>query len=167
MALVGICLLEDLRSFLNSVLASHFVLCNIVLEKCHSKGFRHSEICHCIWDRILIYMGCFHKRPNYQENIKSFYTCSKVIWVCECLKAVLGEHQWGSRCWRTWERGWVENRGLLQTCVATIPICDGTEEPSLWATLLGNVGEAYSWRHCGEWSVVGLMDWAEGETIPG
>lgn len=122
-ALLGICLLEDLRSFLNSVLASHFVLCNIVLEKCHSKGFRHSELCHSIWDRILIYMGCFHKRPNYQENIKSFYTCSKAIWVCECLKAVLGEHQWGSRSWRTWECGWVENRGLLQTCVDTIPIC--------------------------------------------
>ena len=123
MALVGICLLEDLRSFPNSVLASHFVLCNIVLEKCHSKGFRHSEICHSIWDRILIYMGCFHKRPNYQENIKSFYTCSKAIWVGECLKAVFGEHKWGSRSWRTWECGWVETRGLLQTCVDTTPIC--------------------------------------------
>lgn len=47
-ALVGICLLEDLRSFPNSVLASHFVLCSIVLEKCHSKGFRHFEICDSI-----------------------------------------------------------------------------------------------------------------------
>lgn len=68
-------------------------------------------------------MGCFHKRPNYQENIKSFYTYSKAIWVCECLKAVFGEHQWGSRSWGTWECGWVENRGLLQTCVDTTPIC--------------------------------------------